>query len=109
VTGTGPAIAVRGLVKRYDGRAVVDGLDLTVERGEIVAMLGPNGAGKTTTVEIIEGYRRADEESSTQADRHAVGQGRGRAQRGDPYNQVLRARGGPPLRRLLRRARCRRA
>ena len=56
-----PAVEIRGLVKRYDGRAVVDGLDLTVERGEIVALLGPNGAGKTTTVEIIEGYRRADE------------------------------------------------
>jgi len=61
VSGPGPAIHISGLVKRYDGRAVVDGLDLTVERGEIVAMLGPNGAGKTTTVEIIEGYRHADE------------------------------------------------
>jgi ABC-2 type transport system ATP-binding protein len=39
----------------------VDGLDLTVERGEILALLGPNGAGKTTTVEIVEGYRHADE------------------------------------------------
>jgi ABC-2 type transport system ATP-binding protein len=57
----GPAVAVTGLVKRYGGRAVVDELDLTVERGEIVALLGPNGAGKTTTVEIVEGLRRADE------------------------------------------------
>lgn len=55
-----PAIAVRGLVKRYGGRAVVDGLDLTVERGSIMALLGPNGAGKTTTAEIVEGYRRPD-------------------------------------------------
>jgi len=54
------AIAVRGLVKRYGGRAVVDGLDLTVQQGEILALLGPNGAGKTTTVETIEGYRRPD-------------------------------------------------
>jgi ABC-2 type transport system ATP-binding protein len=55
-----PAVLVRGLVKRYGDRTVVDGLDLTVDRGAIVALLGPNGAGKTTTVEILEGYRRAD-------------------------------------------------
>jgi len=54
------AIEVHGLVKRYAGRSVVDGLDLSVRAGEIVALLGPNGAGKTTTVETIEGYRRPD-------------------------------------------------
>ena len=58
--GAEPAIAVRALVKRYGGRAVVDGVDLEVGRGELVALLGPNGAGKTTTVETIEGYRRPD-------------------------------------------------
>jgi len=55
-----PAVVVDGLVKRYGGRAVVDGVSLSVHRGELLAILGPNGAGKTTTVEIIEGYRRAD-------------------------------------------------
>ncbi len=55
-----PLVQVEQLIKRYDGRAVVDGLDLTVHAGEIVALLGPNGAGKTTTVEIIEGYRSPD-------------------------------------------------
>jgi ABC-2 type transport system ATP-binding protein len=55
-----PAIEVEGLVKRYGGRRILDGLSLSVGRGELVALLGPNGAGKTTTVEIIEGYRRAD-------------------------------------------------
>jgi ABC-2 type transport system ATP-binding protein len=54
------AIEIRGLVKRYGERAVVDGLSLAVERGQIVALLGPNGAGKTTTVETVEGYRRPD-------------------------------------------------
>jgi len=48
------------LVKRYGERRAVDGLSLTVARGEIVALLGPNGAGKTTTIEICEGFRRPD-------------------------------------------------
>jgi ABC-2 type transport system ATP-binding protein len=51
---------VRGLVKRYAGRAVVDGVTFEVQPGEVFALLGPNGAGKTTTVEILEGYRRPD-------------------------------------------------
>jgi ABC-2 type transport system ATP-binding protein len=54
------AVRVTGLQKRYGAKRAVDGLDLTVARGEIVAVLGPNGAGKTTTVEILEGYRRRD-------------------------------------------------
>jgi len=53
-------IEVTGLRKAYGGRTVLDGVDLAVHPGEIVALLGPNGAGKTTTVEIIEGYRAAD-------------------------------------------------
>jgi ABC-2 type transport system ATP-binding protein len=60
VTGGEPAVVVDGLVKRYDGRAVVDGVAFSVRFGELVAILGPNGAGKTTTVEILEGYRQAD-------------------------------------------------
>jgi ABC-2 type transport system ATP-binding protein len=55
-----PAVVIEGLVKRYGGRAAVDGLSLTVERASVVAVLGPNGAGKTTTVETCEGYRRPD-------------------------------------------------
>ncbi|WP_244277408.1 ABC transporter ATP-binding protein [Geodermatophilus obscurus] len=51
---------VRGLVKRYGMRTVVDGVDLDVRRGECFALLGPNGAGKTTTVEIMAGLRRRD-------------------------------------------------
>jgi ABC-2 type transport system ATP-binding protein len=54
------AVFVEGLTKRYGDRTVVDGVSLSVARGELVALLGPNGAGKTTTVEIIEGYRRPD-------------------------------------------------
>ena len=54
------AIAVRGLRKRYGDLTVLDGLDLEVKTGTLVALLGPNGAGKTTTVEILEGYRQPD-------------------------------------------------
>ena len=46
------------LVKVYDGRAVVNGVDIEVKRGEIVGLLGPNGAGKTTTFYMIVGLVR---------------------------------------------------
>lgn len=59
-TPTPLAVEVRGLVKRYDGRAVVDGLDLQAAPGRVTAVLGPNGAGKTTTVECCEGLRTPD-------------------------------------------------
>jgi ABC-2 type transport system ATP-binding protein len=54
------AVEVRGLVKRYDGRAVVDGLDLVARQGAVTAVLGPNGAGKTTSIECCEGLRSPD-------------------------------------------------
>jgi len=50
-------IEVRNLHKSYGVLEAVDGVDLSIERGEIFAILGPNGAGKTTTVEILEGFR----------------------------------------------------
>jgi ABC-2 type transport system ATP-binding protein len=53
-------IEIVGLRKAYARRNVLDGVDLTVRAGEVVALLGPNGAGKTTTVEIVEGYRAQD-------------------------------------------------
>src|SRR5690349_9606913 len=57
---TEPAISVRGLRRAYGAVQALDGVDLTVRRGELLALLGPNGAGKTTLVEILEGHRRAD-------------------------------------------------
>nr|WP_245807292.1 ABC transporter ATP-binding protein [Krasilnikoviella flava] len=51
---------MQGLVKRYDGRDVVAGLDLVADAGAVTAVLGPNGAGKTTTVECCEGLRTPD-------------------------------------------------
>lgn len=46
-------IVVRGLRKSFKDLVVLDGIDLTVERGTILALLGPNGAGKTTTIRIL--------------------------------------------------------
>lgn len=48
------------LVKGYNGRPVVDGVEIGVKRGEIVGLLGPNGAGKTTTFAMMVGYVRPD-------------------------------------------------
>ena len=55
------AITVDDLAKRYKDVVALDGVSFAVEEGEVLALLGPNGAGKTTAVEILEGYRRADE------------------------------------------------
>jgi ABC-2 type transport system ATP-binding protein len=56
-----PAVHVAGLRKSYDGVVqALDGVDLELRRGELLALLGPNGAGKTTLVEILEGHRDAD-------------------------------------------------
>jgi ABC-type multidrug transport system ATPase subunit len=49
------ALVARGLTKRYGDVNVVDGLDLSVERGELYGFLGPNGAGKTTTIRMALG------------------------------------------------------
>src|SRR3954465_14655440 len=58
--GAVPAIALRGLTKRFGAVTAVDGLDLTIEPGEIVAFLGPNGAGKTTTIDMVLGLSQPD-------------------------------------------------
>lgn len=53
-------IDMHGLRKTYGPLVAVDGLDLTVEEGEIFGIVGPNGAGKTTTVECVTGLRIPD-------------------------------------------------
>jgi ABC-2 type transport system ATP-binding protein len=53
------ALDVRGLCKRFD-RPAVDGLDLTIRKGEFYGLLGPNGAGKTTTLRMVAGLLRPD-------------------------------------------------
>ena len=53
-------LETKGLVKSYDGRRVVDDVEINVKRSEIVGLLGPNGAGKTTTFYMITGLIRPE-------------------------------------------------
>ena len=55
-----PLLAVSGLGRRFGGLVAVDGLDLTVQPGEIVGLLGPNGSGKTTVLNLISGALAPD-------------------------------------------------
>lgn len=54
------SIRVQGLIKEYQQRRVVNGVDLLVNSGEVVGLLGPNGAGKTTTFYMIVGLERCN-------------------------------------------------
>ncbi|MGS2641725.1 urea ABC transporter ATP-binding protein UrtD [Streptosporangium sp. LJ11] len=53
-----PMIEVRGLSVVFDGFRAIDGIDLTVEKGELRFLIGPNGAGKTTLIDVITGLTR---------------------------------------------------
>ncbi|HIC59054.1 MAG TPA: LPS export ABC transporter ATP-binding protein [Rhodospirillales bacterium] len=60
VSNTVRSLSVENLGKRYEGRPVVRGVSLSIQRGEVVGLLGPNGAGKTTCFYIITGLIRPD-------------------------------------------------
>jgi len=53
-------LSTAGLVKSYNNRQVVKGVDLLVESGKVIGLLGPNGAGKTTTFYMVVGLARPD-------------------------------------------------
>jgi len=57
---TTPLIETTGLLKTFGATRALDGLDLTVTRGEVHGFLGPNGSGKSTTIRILLGLMRAD-------------------------------------------------
>jgi len=60
-----PAIELDGLTKQFGDVLAVDGLDLTVEEGEIFGFLGPNGAGKSTTIDILLDFVRPTDGTAT--------------------------------------------
>ena len=70
------AIEISGLVKTFGPTRALDGLDLTVARGEVHGFLGPNGAGKSTTIRVLLGLMRADA-------------GRARLLGGDPWADAV--------------------
>ncbi len=58
-----PRLEVKNLSRRFDGRAVVDDVSLTIEAGQVTCLLGPSGCGKTTTLRMIAGVDLQDEGS----------------------------------------------
>ncbi|AJY75494.1 ABC transporter ATP-binding protein [Paenibacillus beijingensis] len=58
-----PVVELDRIVRRFGGRAVLDGISLRVERGELFGLLGPSGSGKTTLVKVMTGIDKADEGS----------------------------------------------
>ncbi|MGW0770451.1 ATP-binding cassette domain-containing protein [Streptomyces sp. NPDC002676] len=60
LAGDHPAIEAHGLVKVYGDKRALDGIDLTIPRGQVFGFLGPNGAGKTTTIRILATLIRPD-------------------------------------------------
>jgi ABC-2 type transport system ATP-binding protein len=68
-------VAARGLAKRYGSIVAVDGVDLTVERGDVYGYLGPNGAGKTTSLRMMLGLIRPTSGSVELFGRNPLAQG----------------------------------
>ncbi|MEM1003950.1 MAG: ABC transporter ATP-binding protein [Pseudomonadota bacterium] len=59
-SATPPRLEVRNFVRRFEGRAVVDDVSLTVEAGKVTCLLGPSGCGKSTTLRMIAGVEIQD-------------------------------------------------
>ncbi|WP_128377315.1 sugar ABC transporter ATP-binding protein [Streptomyces cavernae] len=70
--GAEPLVRIRGLGKRFGGTLALDGVDLDVHAGRILALLGPNGAGKSTLIKVLAGVHHADAGEIT-VDGHPLG------------------------------------
>ena len=67
-------LQIQGLTRRFGGLTAVDGVDVTVNQGEIVSLVGPNGAGKTTVFNLISGVLRPTAGSIRLRGRELVGE-----------------------------------
>lgn len=70
--GAEPLVRMRGLAKRFGGTRALDGVDLDVHAGSVLALLGPNGAGKSTLIKVLAGVHHADAGRIT-VDGHPLG------------------------------------
>lgn len=59
-SGAATAVDLRGIVRSFGGRAVLDGISLSIPRGELFGLLGPSGSGKTTLIKLMTGIDHAD-------------------------------------------------
>lgn len=71
-TSAQPLVRIRGLAKRFGGTLALDGVDLDVHEGRVLALLGPNGAGKSTLIKVLAGVHHADSGQVT-VDGHPLG------------------------------------
>ncbi|MGV4983266.1 sugar ABC transporter ATP-binding protein [Streptomyces sp. NRAIS4] len=71
-TSAEPLVRIRGLAKRFGGTLALDGVDLDVHAGSVLALLGPNGAGKSTLIKVLAGIHHADAGQVT-VDGHPLG------------------------------------
>lgn len=71
-TSAEPLVHIRGLTKRFGGTLALDGVDLDVHAGSVLALLGPNGAGKSTLIKVLAGVHHADAGQVT-VDGHPLG------------------------------------
>ncbi|MEU4929674.1 sugar ABC transporter ATP-binding protein [Streptomyces yokosukanensis] len=67
-----PLVRIRGLAKRFGGTLALDGIDLDIRAGNVLALLGPNGAGKSTLIKVLAGVHHADAGRIT-VDGHPLG------------------------------------
>ncbi|MFD5030896.1 ABC transporter ATP-binding protein [Streptomyces sp. NPDC058220] len=72
VSSSGPAVRVEGLTRSFDGRPVIDQLDLTLRPGEFTALLGRSGCGKSTLLRVLAGLDRDIEGTVLVPKRRAV-------------------------------------